>query len=193
MFTISLKKIKNIMKKTKRGITQIYTGDGKGKTTAALGQTIRAIGWGLSVCWVQFIKGNPAIGEKKFRDKLPASFKKKFTFKQFHKTKKYAIEKPTNAHRVAASKAWSFAKKIIETGKYDLIILDELNNAIDYNLIDIDRVLTVLKNKPKDLELVITGRDTHPKLVKIADLVTEMKKKKHPFDKGLIARKGIEY
>jgi cob(I)alamin adenosyltransferase len=181
------------MKKLHRGIIQIYTGEGKGKTTAALGQTLRALGWGLKVGWIQFIKGNSNIGEKKFRDKLPRNLKDKLLFKQFHKTKKYAIGKPGNVHRISAKKAWEFAKKMISSNQYDLVVLDELNNAIDYNLIEVDDVLKIIAAKPKNLELVITGRDAHPKLMKVADLVTIMKKKKHPFDKGLIARQGIEY
>jgi len=181
------------MKKINHGLIQIYTGDGKGKTTAALGQTLRALGWGFKVCWIQFIKGNSNIGEIKFSKKLPANLKKKLTFKQFYKTKNYAIGKPKNVHKVTSQKAWEFAKNIIKASKYNLIILDELNNAIDYNLVDIEDVIAVFKGKPKNLEVVVTGRDAHPKLIKIADLVTDMRKKKHPFDKGLIARKGIEY
>ena len=181
------------MKKLNRGIIQIYTGDGKGKTTAALGQTVRALGWGLRVSWVQFIKGNPNIGEIAFIKKLPKSFTKNLIFKQFHRTNRYAIGKPTNIHKFASQKAWQYAKKIIKAAQYDLIVLDELNNAIDYNLIDVEEVLKTIKTKPANLELVITGRSAHPKLIKAADLVTEMRKKKHPYDKGLIARKGIEY
>jgi cob(I)alamin adenosyltransferase len=181
------------MKKLKRGIIQIYTGEGKGKTTAALGQTVRALGWGLKVCWVQFIKGNPKIGELLFRQKLPKNILKKFTFRQFHKTNYYQIGQPTNIHKETVRKAWNFAQKAIKSGQYDLIVLDELNNALDYNLCEIEDVVKTISDKSKSLEVVITGRDAHPKLVKIADLVTEMKKKKHPFDKGLIARRGIEY
>lgn len=181
------------MKKITKGLIQIYTGEGKGKTTAALGQSLRALGWGMKVCWIQFIKGNTEIGEFKFRNKLPGNLKKNFIIKQFLKDKKYAIGKPKNKHKVASHKAWEFAKKIIGSNQYDLIVLDELNNAVDYNLIDISEVFEVIKTKPDNLELIITGREAHPKLIKIADLVTEMKKKKHPFDKGLIARKGIEY
>lgn len=181
------------MKKLKRGIIQVYTGDGKGKTTAALGQTLRALGWGLKVCWIQFIKGYSNIGEIKFFKKISRIFPKKIVFKQFHKTKRISINIPTKIHKITSQKAWKFAKKIIQGKAFDLLILDELNNAIDYNLIDIEDVIAILKTKPKKLEVVITGRDAHPKLIKIADLVTDMKKKKHPFDKGLIARKGIEF
>lgn len=177
----------------KKGLIQIYTGDGKGKTTAALGQTVRALGWGLSVCWIQFIKGYSNIGEIKFLRKIARVFPKKILFKQFHKTKRMAIKIPTRIHKITSQKAWGYAKKIIENNQYDLLILDELNNAIDYNLVNLDDVLGAISKKPKNLEIVVTGRDAHPKLTKIADLVTDMKKKKHPFDKGLIARKGIEY
>jgi len=181
------------MKKLTKGLIQIYTGEGKGKTTAALGQSMRALGWGLKVCWIQFIKGNSNIGEIKFRNKLSRNIKKKFVFKQFHKTKKYAIGKPKNIHKIASIKAWEFAKKIINENNFDLLVMDELNNAIDYNLLSVEEVIETIKVKPKNLELIITGRDAHPKLIKLADLVTEMKNKKHPFRKGLIARKGIEY
>lgn len=181
------------MKNLNRGIIQIYTGDGKGKTTAALGQTIRALGWGMSVCWVQFIKGNKKIGEIKFLKYLPKTLKKRFLFKQFHQTKRYSIGKLTNAHRIASEKAWDFAKKIISENKFDLLVLDELNNALEYNFLRLEEVIGNITNKSPNMELIITGRGANPKLLKIADLVTEMKCKKHPYNKNLLARKGIEF
>lgn len=182
-----------IMKKFKRGLIQIYTGEGKGKTTAALGQTVRALGWGMSVCWIQFIKGNSNIGEVKFLKNLPKKVAKKLCFKQFHRTKTYAIGKPQNVHKVASQKALEFMEKMFKKDQYEMLILDELNNALEYNLIELEKVIRLIQNKPKKLHLVVTGRDAHPKIIKLADLVTEMKKKKHPFDKGFIATKGIEY
>lgn len=181
------------MKKFNRGLIQVYTGEGKGKTTAALGQTIRALGWGKSVCWVQFIKGNSNIGEIKFLKSLPKKVAKKLCFKQFHRTKTYAIGKPQSVHRAASQKALEFTEKIFGKDEYDMVVLDELNNALEYNLVDLEKVIGLIQDKPQRMQLVITGRDAHPEIIKLADLVTEMRKKKHPFDKGFIASKGIEY
>lgn len=174
--------------KGNRGLIQVYTGDGKGKTTAAIGLAVRALGWGKKVAFIQFIKGYKEIGERRFFKK-----QKGIVIRQFHRDVQCAIGRPTKAHKISAQKAWNFTQAIIKKGDCDLLILDEINNAIYHKLIDVKEVIKTLKNKPKHLEIVLTGRHGHPRIIALADLVAEMKKIKHPFDKGLRARKGIEY
>jgi cob(I)alamin adenosyltransferase len=176
------------MLKKRDGIIQIYTGDGKGKTTAAFGLAIRALGRGLKVCFIQFIKGNKT-GEGS------ASFLKgayDFEFASYG-TGKFILSKPTEEDFTEAKRAFSHAKESVSSKKYDLVILDELAQAIELGLLKLEDVIDLLKKKPRNVELVITGRDADPKLIELADLVTEMKKIKHPFDKGLKAREGIEF
>lgn len=174
-----------------RGLIQIYTGNGKGKTTAALGLAVRAVGCGLKVCIVQFMK-NQATGESKILKKL-----QKVEFYQFGSGT--FIKKPvsTKASRgkdiKIANEALEFVRKKIQSKKYDLIILDEINIALFFKLIQLEQIIELIQQKPAKLELVLTGRKAPAKLIQMADLVTEMKKIKHPFDKGLKARKGIEY
>lgn len=167
----------------------IYTGDGKGKTTSSLGLALRALGADKKVAIIQFLK-KPNTSEykaiKKFR--LPISIES-FGI-GFYKI--LGDDKPKVKHQKAAQKGLKKAKEIIATNKYDLVILDEINVAIDYNLIKLEEVLEIITSNKK-AELVLTGRNAHPKLKKIADLVTVMKKNKHYFDIGTKARKGIEY
>ena len=108
-------------------------------------------------------------------------------------TEKFILEKPSEEDRIEAKKAFQHARESIFSNKYDLVILDELNQAIKLNLIELNDVIKLLKNRPKNVEVVITGRDADPKLIEFADLVTEMKKIKHPYDDGLQAREGIEF
>jgi len=170
------------------GLVQVYTGSGKGKTTAALGLALRALGWNKKVCLIQFIKATKNCGEIKIiKKQLP-----KFSIHQFANTKKIIL-RPTPEDKKIAQKTLKFAKKIINSQKYDLVILDEINPAINLKLIDVNEVIDLIKNKPKNLELVLTGRNADKKIIKNADLVTEMKLIKHPFYKNIPARKGIEY
>jgi len=175
--------------KLQQGLIQVYTGNGKGKTTAALGLALRAIGWNYKVCMIQFIKGNKEIGEIKISKKLIP----KLSIHQFCQNKKYSIGKPDQKYQESVGAAWKFFLKTLAEKKYDIIILDEINNAIKYKLLNVDEVIEVLKNKPKNIELILTGRGAPKKIIKIADLVTEMKLIKHPFYKGIKARRGIEY
>ncbi len=167
----------------------IYTGDGKGKTTAALGLALRAIGTHKKVAILQFMK-KPDTSEyraiKKY--KLPILIES-FGI-GFYKI--LGDKKPKETHRKAAQKGLKRAQEIIEKGDYDLLILDEINVAIDLGLINIQEMIEIIGLNKKS-ELVLTGRNAHPKLKKLADLITEMKKHKHYFDTGAKARRGIEY
>ena len=175
--------------KLKQGLIQVYTGEGKGKTTAALGLAMRAAGTGLNVCVIQFIKGYKNIGELKSAKNLGENLQ----IIQFHDDRARTIGQPQTIHKVAAQKALKYVQKIIKEAKHDLVILDEINNALFYKLIPVKKVLEILDSKPTKMELVLTGRNAPAEILEKAHLVTEMKKIKHPFDNGINARKGIEY
>ena len=176
------------MLKLEKGLVQVYTGNGKGKTTAAFGLALRAIGRGLKVYIIQFIKGGFDYGELYIVDKLP-----NFTLKAFGRGK-FITEKPAGKEDVElAEEALALAEEVVKSGEYDIVILDEINVALDLKLIETGRVLELIKNKPKHVELILTGRYAPNEIIEAADLVTEMKEVKHPFNKGYQARKGIEY
>jgi len=176
------------MPKLDRGLVQVYTGNGKGKTSAAFGLALRAIGRGLKVYIIQFIKGGFDYGELYTIDKLP-----NLKLKAFGRGK-FIIEKPAGKEDVAlAEEALALAEKVVKSDEYDIVILDEINVALSLRLISLEKVLELIKNKPKHVELVLTGRNAADEIVEAADLVTEMKEIKHPFSKGYQARKGIEY
>jgi len=165
----------------------VYTGEGKGKTTAALGLALRALGQGKRVCLIQFMKKGD-FGEIKAFKKY-----KKITVKQFGRRSFVNLKKPGLEDRQAAQKGIAYAKKAIKARKYKLVILDEINVAVKFNLLPLAKVLSLLKKVPLSTEIVLTGRFAHAKILKRADLVTEMKARKHYFNKGIRARKGIEY
>jgi len=176
------------MPKLERGLVQIYTGDGKGKTSAAFGLALRAIGRGLKVYVIQFIKGGFDYGELYVVDKLPNLKLKAFGRGSF------ITEKPPGKRDFQlAEEALTLAEGIIKGGEYDIVILDEINVALSLKLVKIERVLEQIKNKPRHVELVLTGRRAPDEIIEAADLVTEMREIKHPFKKGCQARKGIEY
>lgn len=172
----------------KKGLIQVYTGDGKGKTTAALGVALRASGWDLKIAIVQFIKGNKEIGEWKAIENL-----KNIDIFQFLDDKKLFIENPEERHIEPARLALKKAGDLLNSKKYDIIILDEINNAVFYELIPLVEVMDLLNQKPPDVELILTGRNVHRAIKDAAHLVTEMKQIKHPYLDGMVARKGIEY
>lgn len=177
------------MKERKKyGTVQIYTGDGKGKTTAALGLALRALGHGMKVLMVQFMKGSKRYGEVQFASKLPG-----FTLRQYGRNRFVKRDAPGPADIKFAQCGLKFARKAIFSGQYDMIILDEANVAADYGLIDIDELVEIAQNKPASVELVFTGRGASKKLIGIADMVSEIKEVKHHYKKGIPARVGIEY
>jgi cob(I)alamin adenosyltransferase len=176
------------MPKLENGLVQVYTGNGKGKTTAAFGLALRAVGRGLKVYVIQFIKGGFDYGELYVVDKLPNLKLKAFG------TGKFITEKPAGKEDVKlAEEALALAEAVVRSGKYDIVILDEINVALHLGLIKTEKVLELMKNRPKHVELILTGRYAPNEIIEVADLVTEMREVKHPFNKGYQARKGIEY
>lgn len=166
---------------------QVYTGNGKGKTTAAIGQTIRALGHNWKILVIQFMKGDE-YGEIKVLKSLPNITVQQFGLSTFVKK---GEAKPEDIR--LAQEGLKVAKKAVESKSYDMIILDELNVALDYGLLSIKDVLPMLKSAPPDLEIVITGRYAPKELIEIADLVSEVKEIKHPLQKGVVNRSGIDY
>ncbi|MCX5678286.1 MAG: cob(I)yrinic acid a,c-diamide adenosyltransferase [Candidatus Omnitrophica bacterium] len=173
-------------KKLKKGLVHIYTGDGKGKTTAAFGLALRAAGAGLKVCIYQFIKG-PGFNENKIFGNIG-----KIKIEQCGRGP-FIRTKPTPKDIECASRGFKKVCRIIDSGLYDLVILDEVNVALKIGLIKTSDMLVLIRQKPVFVELVMTGRCCPKSLFRYADVVTEMRKIKHPFDKGVMARKGIEY
>ena len=167
------------------GKIHVYTGNGQGKTTAALGLALRAAGAGYKVCIVQFLKGQN-YSELKSLKKLSQITVKRFGQKTF------IYQKGKKPDKISAQKAFQEAKRVIGSKKFDLVILDEVFLATFFKLIPVSDLVKLIKNKPKNVELVLTGRKASPQIIKLADYVTEMKEVKHPYQKGLLARKGIE-
>jgi cob(I)alamin adenosyltransferase len=169
-----------------KGMVHIYTGNGKGKTTAALGLALRAIGAKLHVYMIQFMKGNP------YSELQSSKQLKNFTIKQFGREEFVSKKNPAAIDIQYAQEGFKHAQDIINQGKHDIVILDEINVALDYQLISIPDVVQLISNKPNHVELVLTGRHAPPEIVKIADLVTEMLEIKHPYHQGILGRKGID-
>ena len=174
--------------KLEKGLVQVYTGNGKGKTTAALGLALRAVGRGLKVCMIQFLKGGDPCGEHLAAEKLAPSLTIIQTGRDGWIRKGAASAEDAEIAR----NAMSLADAALTGNNYDLVILDEINNAVHYGLITVDDVLTLMSRKPEGVELVLTGRNAHEKVIEAADLVTEMREIKHYFKKGVPARIGIE-
>ena len=171
----------------KKGLIQVYTGDGKGKTTAALGLALRASGREMKVLMVQFMKGNVQYGELESARKLSPYL----TIKQVGR--ETFISKPPDPKDLQlAQEGFSMAKKAIQQQEYDIVILDEINLAIYYGLIPLGDLLQLIDSKPDSVELILTGRNVNREILERADLVTEMVDRKHYYDKGVPAREGIE-
>ena len=173
--------------KEKLGLVQVYTGPGKGKTTASLGLAFRASGRGLEVLMVQFLKPPENYGEHLAAEKVP-----NFTILPLgldHMVSKV----PRDIDLKIAAETLQRAKEEIYSGKYDLVIMDEINNTLSWKLLDPKDVIKMLKGRPPNVEIVLTGRNAPKEIIEYADLVTEMNMIKHPFEKGIGARKGIEY
>jgi cob(I)alamin adenosyltransferase len=170
-----------------QGYVQVYTGEGKGKTTAAFGLALRAVGAGLKVYFAQFVKGTK-YSECHAVEKYLSAF---ITMKQYGMG--YFVERePDDKDRRMAAEGLREIKEIMCSGKYDVIILDEANIAVYYELFSLEDLLGFIDAKPANIELVITGRHADPKVIEKADLVTEMKEIKHYYHNGVEARKGIE-
>ncbi len=168
-----------------KGYTHVYTGNGKGKTTAAIGLAVRALGAGLRVLFIQFVKGQPYSEHeslKRFEN---------LTVKQFGR-EGFIHSKPNRLDRELALDGYRFAEKAIKSVEYDLVILDEANIAVFFGLFSEDDLVNLIKAKPDSVELVITGRYATEKVIEAADLVTEMREVKHYYNSGVTARVGIE-
>ena len=177
----------------KHGYIQVYTGDGKGKTTASLGLAMRALGRCWKVLIIMFTKGGDDYGELNSFRNLSPEISKNLTIVQAG-LDRIIYENNKNADDEAEiKKGWELAKKVIKNDEYNLVILDEANIAIDLGLIDINEVIEVLKNKPDEMEIVLTGRNADQRIIELAHLVSEIKPVKHYWDTGIAARKGIEY
>jgi cob(I)alamin adenosyltransferase len=170
------------------GLIQIYTGNGKGKSTAAFGLALRASGRGLKTIIIQFLKQGNCYGEHFAIKKI-----ENIEIKSFGKPEFVNLKNPSMEDVELAKKAFEFSKETINCGKYNIVILDEINIAVHYKLIQLNEIIDLLKNKPKHVEVVLTGRSAPKELIEIADLVSEVVDIKHPYQKGIGAREGIEY
>ena len=171
-----------------KGLVQIFTGDGKGKTSAALGTVVRALGKRLRVCIVVFMKGDYPYSEWAFLSQVPGIEIARYGFNTFTNPDDVKPEE-----KEQAEKALAHAREAMLGGKYDIIVMDEVNVASGWGLIRVDDVLALLDDRPSNVELILTGRDADARLIERADMVSEIKKIKHPYDKGILARKGIDY
>ena len=171
----------------KNGLVQVYTGNGKGKTTASLGLALRANGHGYKVGMIQFMKKNESYGEVQSSNYLPH-----FNIFQFGRNV-FVKRNPEKIDIELAQEGIEFAKKVISEEKFDILILDEINVALDFGLVTEDQVLGLIDIKPPDMELILTGRYAKDSIIDAADLVSEIKEIKHPYQKGIPAREGIEF
>ena len=177
----------------KHGYIQVYTGNGKGKTTASLGLAMRALGRCWKVLIVMFTKGGDDYGELNSFRNLSPEIAQNLTIVQAGLDRIVYTDNKTDEDIEEIQKGWALAKNAIKNDEYNLIILDEANIAIDLGIIDLDEMIEVLQNKPQDMEIVLTGRNANQKIINIAHLVSEINPIKHYWDTGVVARKGIEY
>jgi cob(I)alamin adenosyltransferase len=186
--------------KLEKGLIQIYTGPGKGKTTAAIGLAARAASKGLQVSFLQFLK---ACHDEAAITQIPTVYHRQFGVDHSHygwlqKTPAGQVptqeqQKHLNILTKCVNEGWQIAQNLIQKGESDLVILDELNMAIYFDLLPTQKIIDAIQRKPDHVEIVITGRNAPEELLEIADLVTYMDEKKHPYQKGILAREGIEY
>jgi cob(I)alamin adenosyltransferase len=171
----------------RHGTVQVYTGHGKGKTTAAVGLALRAVGHGLRAYMIQFMKGRE-YGELKAAELLPG-----LVIEQSGRDEFVDRKNPSPIDIELAKSGLAKARQAIVGGEYDVVILDEINVALDFGLVTLDEVRSLIESRPDHVELVLTGRAAHPEIVKLADLVSEVLNIKHHYNAGVEARKGIEY
>ena len=193
------------MPKNKRlGLVHVYTGDGKGKTTASVGLATRAVGHGMNVYMIQFLKGGGHAGEVEAAEKMLPTFK----VKQYGKSCPYSEEMKKGTlecgnckdcfltrkeEKEKVEEALDLAEKTVSSGKYDVVILDEINNTMHKKLASVSRVLKIINSRKPHVEVVLTGRNAPKEVIEVADYVTVMKRVKHPFTKGIRSRYGIDY
>ena len=174
-----------------KGLMIVYTGPGKGKTTCALGTAFRAVGQGLRVLMVQFIKGSWHYGELDAAKMLgPDRFEIRPMGRGFVKVG--GADTDLEDVRLC-DEAWEFGRTQMESGMYDLVVFDEINYVIGYHMLDVEKVVEAFAKRPERIHVICTGRNAHPRLVEAADMVTEMREVKHPYTKGILAQRGIDY
>jgi len=176
---------------SRHGLVIVYTGGGKGKTTAALGLAIRAIGHGWRVCMIQFIKGTRKYGEIESVKRLAPNFELNILGEGFVGI--LDDKKSISEHKSAAKKALEISRKKIISGDYQIVILDEINYALSLNLVGINDVLELIRIRPQEISLVLTGDKAIKQVIEMADLVTEMNSIKHPYEKNISSIKGIDF
>jgi cob(I)alamin adenosyltransferase len=174
-----------------KGLVIVYTGGGKGKTSAALGLVLRAVGYNHKVCMIQFVKGSWHYGELDSAKRLAPEFEMITAGKGFVGI--LDDKSPREEHVKAANDTLMISREKILSGKYNVVILDEINYAVQLELLKLDDVIDLIKSKPAELDLVLTGNHATKEVIELADLVTEMKEIKHPFKSGLKAKKGIDF
>jgi len=184
-------KIERLEPKERKGLIVVITGDGKGKTTSALGIALRACGHGMRVCIIQFMKGDLYAGEWDGIRRLDCDIELHATGKGFCGIQGNPY--PWAEHRANAQDAIDLVNEKMASGKYDVMILDELNNSLKLKLVDLEQVLDILHNKPPLMHLVLTGRDAHPQVIELADTVSEIREIKHAYRKGIEPQPGIDY
>jgi cob(I)alamin adenosyltransferase len=170
------------------GLVQVYTGNGKGKTTAALGAALRACGHGLKVWMIQFMKGSEEYGEVRIASQIPG-----FTLLQAGLPTFVDRRSPGDEDRRLAEEGWKKAWEILRANRHDIIILDEVNVAVDYGLVPLEDLIRFIEEKPKAVELILTGRDAHQEIMDRADLVSRIDEVKHHYQRGVAGRRGIEF
>lgn len=174
-----------------KGLVIVFTGDGKGKSSAALGITLRAFGHKMYVSFIQFIKSESDTGESRACERLAPEIEFVSLGKGFVNC--CGNTAPMEDHKKAAAEALTAARQRIQSASWDIVVLDEINIAVKLGLVDIKDVLDLVRSKPPELHLILTGRDAHPDLIAAADMVTEMRDLKHPYNSGVPAQQGIDY
>jgi cob(I)alamin adenosyltransferase len=173
----------------REGLVQIFTGDGKGKTSAALGSVVRALGQNLKVCIIVMMKGHYPYSEWTFL----SQYSDDVHIERFGMDKFTDKDDPDPEVLAEAKKALDIAREAMLSGKYNVIVIDEIVIAAAWGIVDTDDVIALINDRPKNVELIMTGRGATDKLIEHADMVTECRKIKHPYDKGIYARKGLDY
>jgi cob(I)alamin adenosyltransferase len=184
-------KIDHLEPQVRQGLVVVITGNGKGKTTSALGMALRACGHGMKVCIIQFMKGDLYAGEWDGVKQMNCDIELIATGKGFCGIQGNPY--PWSEHRANAQDAIDLAGEKLVAGAYDLLILDEINNALKLKLVDLEQVLDLLQNKPRLLHLVLTGRDAHPQVIELADTVSEVREIKHAYRQDIEPQPGIDY
>jgi cob(I)alamin adenosyltransferase len=185
------RKLSRIPDKPRKGLVVVLTGDGKGKTTSCLGMAVRAVGYGMRVAMVQFVKGSLHYGELDGAKRLAPEFELTPMGKGFVGIMGDTL--PFSEHAAAAQKALAAARKKMLSGKYDVLILDEVNVAVKLGLLDLAGVIALIEERPENVHLILSGRNAHEEVVRRAHLVTEMRNVKHPYEQGIEAQNGIDY